>query len=83
MKNTKTDPDLKVAISNFHAGQIVYPVASVKAAGRDKVTVDIHWFDQSDRTMLRPATFTGRTQDAEKWVLSQGVRLDAQGIYGW
>ena len=83
MKNTTTAPNLKVAISNFHAGQIVYPVASVKAAGRDKVTVDLHWFDQSDRTKLRPASFTGATRDAETWLLAQGVHLDAQGIYGW
>lgn len=72
---------LNVAISNFHNGQIVYPVVTAVRAGRDRVTVNLHWHDQSDGENMRPVNFTGKTLDAERFLMSEGVHLDAQGIY--
>ena len=80
---TTSAPELKCAISNYHNGQIVYPVVTVAAAGRGHVTVDLYWYDSSDQTHLRPGSFRGPRADAERWLMDQGVRLDAQGIYGW
>ena len=74
-------PTVRVAISNYHAGQIVQPVINANVAGRGRVKVDIYWLDRSDMTHLRPATFTGSTIAAESFLIAQGVHLDAQGIH--
>ena len=75
---------LNVAISNFHGGQIVEPVVTAaQALGHTKhgCTVTLKWFDRSDRTYSAPQTFTGTRDEAERWLLANGVHLDAQGIY--
>ena len=76
-------PELKCAISGYHDGQIVYPVVSVTAAGRGRVEVQLYWYDSSDGQHLHPGSFHGPRPLAEHWLMDQGVRLDAQGIYGW
>lgn len=86
MTQTKTYTDtietgrVRVALSNYHNGQIVQPKVTAKLAGLHRVTVTLSWFDHSDRTESNPKNFTGTVADAEKWLQSEGVRLDAQGI---
>ncbi len=76
----------KVAISNYHAGQICYPVVEAYRRGSKRVAVTLVWIDQScaktdaEREFNR-AEFTGETFAAERWLREQGVHLDAQGIY--
>ena len=76
-------PELKCAISGYHDGQIVQPVVAVTVAGRGHVEVTLYWHDSSDGEHLHPALFRGPRADAERWLMDQGVHLDAQGIYGW
>lgn len=76
--------NLRVAISNWHNGQIVVPVVSAKRVRGSQygtVEVALYWLDRSDNEHLRPASFAGKTADAEKFLQSQGVHLDAQGIH--
>lgn len=74
-------PALKVHISDCHNGQIVTPVVLARRAGRERCKVVLSWFDASDRTYYEATEFTGTIIAAEKWIIKQGVRLDAQGIY--
>jgi hypothetical protein len=78
-----TQTKLNVAISNFHAGQIVQPRITVTAPHRAnaKCHVDLYWLDQGDGAHLHPASFDGTRDEAESWLMAQGVHLDAQGIY--
>ena len=78
---TERAPQLNVAISQYHAGQIVIPVIHATLAGRGTANVKLYWLDQSDGEHLRPATFRGSIRDAEDWLENQGVVLDAQDIY--
>ena len=79
---------LKVAISNNHRGQICFPTVNARMAGKGRVHVILEWVDQSEpsdspKRYYNRDEFTGLTADAEKWLMSHGVSLDAQGIYGW
>ena len=80
------DMKAKVAISNYHNGQICYPVAEAARLGRTKVVVRLYWVDQSlphgdARREFKHAEFTGSMREAETWLMAQGVILDAQGIH--
>jgi len=72
---------MRVAISGYHNGQMVYPCVAVSEAGRGRVRVRLHWHDLSDKTNTEDEVFVGNITEAEKWLEQQGVHLDAQGIY--
>ena len=70
-----------VAISQYHAGQTFTPCVAVRDLGRGRVSVDLSWFDASDRSSSNHASCRGTVQAAEDWLRLKGVHLDAQGIY--
>lgn len=82
-----TQTTLQVAISRFHQGQIVTPTvtATVKGVGRKQaIHVDLYWLDRSDNTRIKPASCDCHTADeAERFLMAQGVHLDAQGVHGF
>lgn len=76
----------RVAISNYHNGQICYPTVDAEWQGRGHVIVRLVWIDQSEprsspKREYGQAGFTGTVKAAEAWLIEQGVKLDAQGIH--
>ena len=84
MKHTKKAAS--VAISNIHNGQICYPTVQAARIGGNRVHVTLVWIDQSQPhgsagREYGQAEFSGTVSDAERWLMGEGVHLDAQGIY--
>ena len=76
----------KVAISNYHNGQICYPVVEAYRRGSRRVNVTLYWVNHSEPSdspnrEFNRAEFTGATMDAEQWLREQGIHLDGQGIH--
>jgi len=75
------DHDLTVRLSKFHDGQIVTPVVSARIRA-GVLKVDLYWYDASDQTRIRPATFSvahcgpEARREATEWLRGHGVSVD-------